>query len=484
VEDWRLTRHIGNQAPPSSEGGASFLPRLGYDERMRKLLVLGALLLAPATPTHAFQTDGPRRSLEEMLAAERTAAAAKLDALRPEVSSLLSSLRSLAASKSGDNRVALLRAQLIELGPTITPLLVQVINPKDDAQSLDLRLALHVATVLKALPLEAVLDELVAIAQTGSPAGRSLAVRILGASGEPARVGPLLANLYHDNNALRLPALRSLCQLGGPDAEAVLAEVLASADSLSQETKKDRELITEAVAALADTIRKVQAVTPGQLAFLRTVIESRAARDLIVPLIDFASALPQNTFSPEDTERFIKLASDRLVSKDDRIRLLNAIPDLGLVFERGMDKQFEEVLDETNPKLVEAALVCLARFGDKGAKKDLMKPYKEQVADKRNDPVGYEARGGILTRLHEYDAAVIDYKKAIKLYADKKKSPYASNAAYTGMARALCLAGDIRAASKALDDSSLSTVQLRNLAKDPDFAALVADEKYNRVLRL
>ena len=46
------------------------------------------------------------------------------------------------------------------------------------------------------------------------------------------------------------------------------------------------------------------------------------------------------------------------------------------------------------------------------------------------------------------------------------------------------LAGDLRSASKTLEESALSTVQLRNLANDPDFAALVASDRYRGVLRL
>lgn len=451
---------------------------------MRKLIVLALVALTGALPASATQADGPRRSLEEMLAAERAAAAAKLDALRPKVSSLLSQIRSLSGSKAGGQRLALLKDELEALGPTITPLLVEVISPPKQAQAADVYLAVNVADVLEALPLEAVLDELIGIANGKSTRVRSMAVRVLGSSGAPERVGAVLAKLYETEPDQRASALRSLCRLGGPDAEAVLEELLASASSLSETTDADRDLVAEALAALAETLRRGRAVTPGQLDFLRSVLASRAGRDLIEPLIEFAGALPAGSLTADDTRRFIALASDRMVSRADRIRLLDALPDLDLVFERGMDKAFDTLLDESNPKLVEAALVCLARFGDKGAKKQLMKPYKEQVADKRNAPAPYESRGAILTRLGDYAAAVSDFKKAIKLYEEQKKSPYASNAAYTGMARALCLSGDVRAAAKALEDSSLSTVQLRGLAKDPDFAALVADPKYAKVLRL
>ena len=439
---------------------------------MSLLQTLGliALTLVPVLPPASGASpptgpDGPRRSLEEMLAAERATAKAKLDALRPKVSSLLGSLRSLADSKAGDPRIALLRNQLAELGAPITPLLVTVIDPAEDAPPADLALALHVATVLEEMPLEAILDDLVHIAQTGSPRGRMLAVRVLGSSRAPARIGPLLADLYHNDESLRTPALRALCHLGGSDAELVLNEVLLSANSLSDESGKDLELIAEAMAALAASIESGRPVTPGQLAFLRTVIASRAARLLIPTLIQFIATLPPESLAAEDTERLVALASDRLVSTDDRVRLLTALPDLGLVWERGMSRSFDALLDESTPKLVEAGLICLARFGDKGAKKKLMKPYKAIIADKRNEPSSYEARGAILIRLGDFDAAITDYKKAIKLYAEKKKSPYASNAAYTGLARAQCLKGDIRGASKSLDDSSLSTVQLRALAK-------------------
>lgn len=462
--------------------------------RLLRPLFLAALAVGAASlqPAHAgpglmatFDRDqGPRRSLEELLAEERKAAAARMEALRPEVNSLLGSLRSLSGTKGGDQRIALLRSELIGLGAEITPLLVEVLDPPKGANRADRDLALHMAVTLEQMPLEAVLDELVRIAESGGSPGRSLAVRVLGSSGAPDRVGPLLARLFAGEDDLRAPALRALCRLGGPDSERTLKEVLALADSISPENNTNRQLIAEALAALAETARLGLPVTEGQLDFLRTVAESRAARELILGLIEFSQALPPESFTAADTERFIDLACDRFVSRDDRIRLLDALPLFGLPFERGMDKLFDPILEESNPTLVEAGLICLARFGDKGAKKDLMKPYKDAVADKRDEPAPYEARGAILTRLGEYAEAMLDFKRAIKLYSDQKKSPYAANAAYTGWARALCLDGDVRGAASALNDSSLSTVQLRALAKDPDFAALVADEKYNGVLRL
>ena len=99
-------------------------------------------------------------------------------------------------------------------------------------------------------------------------------------------------------------------------------------------------------------------------------------------------------------------------------------------------------------------------------------------------PQPLEDRGAIYILLHEYEDALRDYEKAIKVHAASGKGVYGSNKAFIGAARAQILDGDIRAAAKTLDESSLSTLQLRSLGADPDFLPLVESEKYNEVLRL
>ena len=188
--------------------------------------------------------------------------------------------------------------------------------------------------------------------------------------------------------------------------------------------------------------------------------------------------------SSEDTKSLVTLASDPSLKKSVRKKILLALPDMNVDWSKSNAKLLTRTREDVDPSLSQAALICLARFGHKTEKKDLLKPFKAAIDQDSDKPQPLEARGAIYIQLHEYEDALRDYEKAIKLHAESGKSVYASNVAFIGAARAQILDGDVRGAATTLDESSLSTLQLRSLAVDPDFAPLAASEKYNEVLRL
>lgn len=451
---------------------------------MRKIQLVALACLLATTPLQAA-IDGPRQTLEHLLASQREAAAAKLEEAREEVNSIVTTMRSLGGDKANFGRISSLSQQLIEFGGSITPLLLPALVGPEKQNTLDRKLTAQIALVLTRMPIAPILGDLIALADKGGDDARKGAISVLGYCNEPGLVGPQIARIFREEPAFKPAALRALCFLGGPDAAQVLDSVLADADTMGKQKEVSQLLIAEALNALAESITSGSPATPSQIAFLRSICNSRAGGDLLPQVVKYIKALPAGSLDENDTRKLIAMAADRMNPLTKRILLLDNLPNLGVPYKRGMDEGFNKIINAGNPGLVEAGLICLARFGDKSAKKQLLKPYKEKIAERRNDPAPYEARGTVLVRLGDYGAAIVDFKKTIKLNnADKRRSPYASNAAYIGMARAHCLDGDLRAASKDLRDSALSTVQLRNLATDPDFAALLADPRYNGAFSL
>ena len=463
-------RHI---APTSA---AALVQRLARSLAVGGPATLALALCLPAPAADTVPAD--RRSLEELLAEERAAAEAQVEALRPRVETLLSSLSGLGGAKVGDPRVRKIVDELAGLGSPGAVLLVGSLDPERATREA-LFVAGHVTAALERMPTAAITRELLDLAQGGSARARSSAVRVLGATGDPRRVGPTLARLYREDEGLRSAALAALCVLGGPDADGVLGGLLGGTE--------DPEQLGLALAALTGAIQEGRQPTATQRAFLDGLLESAAARGLVTELVAHGRALAatgEGAVGEGTGSRYVALAADRLVDRADRVRLLRALPDLGLDWDRKLDALLEPQTKSAFDDLREATLVCLTLYGDKGARRDLLDPFDDGVKADKREPAPLEARGAMLLRIHDFGAAIADYKKAIKMYGDQNRSPYASNQARIGLAKAHVLAGDLRSASKTLEESALSTVQLRNLANDPDFAALVASDRYRGVLRL
>lgn len=423
-------------------------------------------LAQPAGPLVAPVAD--RTSLEKLLA-EQAAEARRLEAeLTPRVVALLNSLQGLSVAKPGDNRLFQIEDELISLGAPATPLMVGVIDPGTRPSNSSLFLSARIANLLCEMPTTPITGTLIEIATSGTDRGRRNAIVVLGTSKQPERVGKVLSQLFRDDElGLELPALRSLAQLGGPHGQAALKEALSGST----------EVTAEALAALA------QYGIGDSLPLVRELLASdRSTQHAASLLLYFQSA--DFEIDSEDTKSLVRLASDPSLKKTVRIAILMALPDMRVDWAKTNAKLLTRTKEDLDSSLAQAALICLARFGHKTEKKDLLKPFKDAIDQDADKPQPLEDRGAIYILLHEYEDALRDFEKAIKVYADSGKNLYSSNKAFIGAARAQILNGDIRAAAKTLEESSLSTLQLRSLGVDPDFAPLVESEKYNEVLRL
>ncbi len=428
------------------------------------------LLLAPLLAGASAATlDGDRTSLEKLLAEEAAKRALIEAELAPRVSALLDSLSGLSASKPGDPRVQKINAELVALGAPATPLMVVKLDPGSNAKEVDIYLAARVAEILTSIETAPITADLIEIARNGTDRGRRGAILVLGNSSEKDRVGIVLGQLFRDSNlGLELPALRSLARLGGSYGAQALQEALTGSE----------EVINEALSALTE-------YGAGEsLPLVRELLSKATSERHAEGLLLYFQA-NHLTLDREDTKNMVTLAANRLIDNKVRRRVLLALPDLDLDWNSSYSKLLTPTKEDSDPKLSQAALICLSRLGHKGEEKDLLKPYKDAIDDDPKASAGYESRAEIYLSLHEYEEALKDYKKAIKLYEESRNSNlYAANQAHIGAARALIFQGEIKDAAKMLEDSSLSTLQLRALATDPDFEPLVSSNKYREVLRL
>jgi len=428
-----------------------------------------ALILPLAQPAGPLAYPNVDRTSLEKLLAEQAAQAKRLEAeLAPRVVALLNSLQGLSSAKPGDNRLLQIEDELISLGAPATPLMVGVIDPGTRASNSSVFLSTRIASLLCEMPTTPITGTLIEIATSGTDRGRRSAIVVLGTSKQPERVGLVLAKLFRDDKlGLELPALRSLAQLGGPHGQAALQEALLGTT----------EVITEALAALAEH------GIGDSLPLVRELLASDRSTQHASGLLLYFQAADFEVDS-EDTKSLVRLASDPSLKKSVRRGILLSLPDMNVDWSKANAKLLTRTKEDANLSLSQAALICLARFGHKAEKKELLKPYKEAIDQDEDKPQPLEDRGAIYILLHEYEDALRDYEKAIKVHAASGKGVYSSNKAFIGAARAQILDGDIRAAAKTLDESSLSTLQLRSLGADPDFLPLVESEKYNEVLRL
>jgi tetratricopeptide (TPR) repeat protein len=120
--------------------------------------------------------------------------------------------------------------------------------------------------------------------------------------------------------------------------------------------------------------------------------------------------------------------------------------------------------------------VVLVLVGDRSARKDLLKPYDDQVDRNKAWANSYTERGDVYYKIADYREAVNDYTKAIKLSADDLRTR--QDSAYIGLAKSYAMQGKIKEAGTTLEKAPLTSKQLAALKKDPAFAKLVDHPKY------
>jgi HEAT repeat protein len=444
------------------------LPRLAACTPTR--LAAAALVLAALVPPAGRVSALPRQAtsaaaLEDLLRAARLSAEQRSAELRPLVLEQVERIERLKPSQKGEWQSA--RGELLRLGREVAALLVPYLDAGAKDTPATRQRANLVQSVLTELHSHAALPGLLALAAHGAPAVRVRALAILGTTEDPELVlAPLRAAAADKAPQIRAAAYSALAGLAG-DAAAQCVQA-----GLNDPAPEVLGAVLTALSAAQDT-----AQAPAIVALL---LEPRV-RGCAAQALAYFRSHPQLA-SPLVCQRLLALAGFAEVSLAERQALLAAVPSFQPPWDAALRKALDSVLSGPDPQLRTDALVCLARLGDKSARKELRREQDEYVTRNSSWPQAWASRARLLLRIEEYDAAQRDFKRALELYQEASRNLGEERECQVGLARAYALDKRLKDAAATLEKAGLTPDELRKLGQDPDFAELAAHPKWGKLL--
>lgn len=424
----------------------------------RALLRLGPLLLlaAPALGRGVARGD-EGGSLEAFLKRVREEREAEHARLRPRVDELVTRL----GQTKSPTELRKTAAEIEGLGSEAAPLLVPYLDPGADPKAEQEKQAVEVAALLERSADPALFDALVRLTRSAGPLGRSLAVRVLGASPETERALGVLRALYPEvAGALRAECVRALARLA-PDEPLVVA---ALADTYPA-------VIAAALEALTTEARKEP--RPEVRALLD---DPNRGAEVLPELVDYF-CVPGRELDEEIVATLVRFACRSDLDIESRLRVLAGLPRFGVALTSRLRREIEPLLASPDTAIRDGTLVALTLLKDGRARRDLMRFYDDQVKDNESWPLAYQRRGDIELAIGEYRDAARDYQRALDLHRDSARLP-GNRELWVNLARAHVKDGKLKAAADALEEFSLSSELRRTLKADPDFQPLVEHAKY------
>jgi|GEM_PF-1106991 len=423
-----------------------------------------------ATPAPALpgldQAGAEHESLEQLLERYRAQRERVFQKYRATIHGTVMELES-AYEHDRKQKLEELRGRLVQLGSQAAPLLVELVDPGPEAEEKVQGRSREVARALSRLSTRSVTLDLLRILRQGSKAGQENALLVLSRSDDPERVGPVLREMFVTAHKDRRGTLISaIANLGGADNLEFLGEVLSN---------QDPDMVRSALVALTE--RGTLAAAPRILALIeqpvvaaphveRIVEYYRACPEVVDTahcqgLVDFAQALRSNS---KMAELVLFLVSEHEEAWNSQVR-----------------RDLKDLAEARSKKVSQAALICLAKSGDNRSKKALLEPYDERVEKNERIASSWSDRAEVKYRIGEYKSAIKDYEQAQRVASEYQRS---EPEVYEGLARCYALLGKLKDAARWLGEGGLSLARLHQLARDPDFAELVEDEKYRKVFRL
>jgi len=417
-----------------------------------------------SAPPWRFQEDpAPRRSLEQLLAEARAEAAAARAALLPKVSALIASLDAL-ERRGRETNAARIVDSLVALGLDAAPLLVQYLDPGATASLAHTYRAERVVDAIARLRSVATTDALLARTREGTQLGRLNALRALSASPEPDRVAAALEALVRsipidseENRPVRGGALAALARLGGSAAHRILRETMHAEDIQSVEAVLDALAEARAVELTADVV----ALLVGPRGPL-----------LATRLAAYVEAVPAALNHDNAVEGVLRLCTLDTTSRDAKLRLLDQLRRGDHKPPTSSRRDLQALRESTDVGVRRATLIYLARMKDRPAKRELFEDVDAMVKDGRNEIAGFETRAELYYLVGDHNAAVKDWREALRAYGDRGSVRPATP--YIGLARSLTLLGKHKDAAEYLRQAPLSMSALHELARDRDFEGMLA----------
>ena len=420
----------------------------------------------PGDPTVAALAQERPASLERLLRRARAEERALLARLREPVQIAVQGLERAARGRALERA----KAELLDLGPEAAPLLIPYLATVENPTPAQLRRAEAIAEALRSWGAPGGTEALIALALDPESNARPRAISVLPRVSDQERARAVLAEILAGNT----PAAR-------PQAARGLLELLERGDQASLPPlrgllfEEDLELVSVGLRALTlsrdnSTESHVRGIARQPSKALAVLPELRAYGEIL----------------PENARAALALALVQGAAQGDldtpQVRsLLNLAARLEPDLNRDLAAAFEPLLEATDPALQDEARICLALLGDRSARRTLMRKYDEWVKLRSNLPTVYEDRAEIELRLKQYDDAAKDCQTGIDLRRAREME--VPRERYIELARARCLDGKLRQASKALGQAYLSARQLSTLRADPDFEALVKHSRYGKIFR-
>jgi len=424
-------------------------------------LLLFLAALQGSDPPPALDERPSIQELREQLEARRLARRAELE---PEVRALLGALAGLPSAVE-QSQFDKLEARFTSLPAEAAPLLVPALDPGTTPTQTETRAAALVQRALLELGLRSITGELTAMARTGSLRGQALAVQLLGQSEDVLDASTSLLELWSSPpEYLGADIANALLQL---DGEAHLPHLALALE------KGAPNRVGWAVAALVEH----QPVGTDR-ALSKFLSRTESAITHIGSLLEFYLQNPDSLGADEAEHMIGFLSQTGTPTAEDRA-ILEALPDLKRSTRGSWLSRLRDEEKLRNGQILELIRICLARSGERTARRNVLRESEGWVDRSKNSPEAYMERGRILLALRDYNRAASDFERAYELYKFPSKRRWAAG---INQARALVLGEHLRQASTVLEDLNLTVVLKRQVVEDPDFEALREHPTYGRVL--
>jgi len=423
-------------------------------------MLVSALLLLPT----AAPLAGGQDSLEELLSRARAEREASQAELAGTVQAALAELETL-PPRNRLREAARRRSRLLDLGDEVAPMLVLYLDPGSDPEAGVVFRTRQVVQVLRSMASPAITDALLRQTTTGSVEGRLNALAVLETCPDRSRIAPVVRELYNfSTGRMRTGAMLTLARLGGPEAEAILSAALDD---------EDPAVIDLALHALGEVASLTVTAKVLELA------SSDAGASHVEGIGAFYVSQPALFEDQDMVIALMTLLARSDAPRDDTVNVLEAMLPLELDIRSKIRKAMDPLVDHPNQEVREATLVLLARAGDKGARRDLLRPYNAKVSARRDSDNAYTERGDAWYQIGEYSEAIKDYKQAVKLMRARTKE----EEPFLGLARCYAQMRKYKDAKVQLDLAPVSIARLQELSRDPAFTEML-ESKYRSAFHL
>jgi hypothetical protein len=400
-------------------------------------------------------------SLEAFLRRVREREQAVQTALRPRVERIVLGLESL-AQPPDPKLLAALHAEIDELGGEAAPLLVPELDPGPEPSPQAAFRAGELVRALARTDTAAISAPLGELTRTGSALGRRNAIRCLAHASDAAAEARLHELFEGSDPELRRAAAVALAERRSPARAAFLQRALS---------EPDPELVGAVVAALAQA--PDAEATDAIFSLLARPAAAAPWMERILQWLGAIAPLPE-----ERLAALVDLALDGRLSSEARASLLEVVARAGSL-PKQEERRLEALTRESDAVLREAALVCLARLGDRNARRELVRIYDELVSKNERWPTAYQKRADVLLEIGEPREASQDYRQAVDLVLAQGRRP--APELWLALARALLRDDRMRQAHDVLLEGRVGAADLAPLADDPDFRPLREHPRYGRV---